>query len=263
MDTPILPRKRQKGVVYTNIYVLVRTSDNYPFYVGKANVVQRRWQQHRDNARNGRKGKLYTYIRKLWRVGDDFQAVCVQQVPDELWGTYEIETIRYYRELGCDLKNVAPGGISPEPTEESRRKISEALRGRPLSAEHRAKLSAAKKGRAPSNKGKKTGKPSPAKQPEARAKMSAALQGRKFTPEWLKKMSDAKKGKPPHNKGKRGVHGKRIYQIDPTTGEVLNVFDCLALAVEHIGRGSSGSLSECANGKRKTAYGYKWAYSLD
>ena len=59
------------------------------------------------------------------------------------------------------------------------------------------------------------------------------------------------------------IHGKRIYQIDPVSGEVLNVFDCLSLALEHIGRRSSGSLSECATGKRKTAYGYKWAYSLD
>ena len=173
------------------------------------------------------------------------------------------DTIRYYQELGYDLKNVAPGGIAPKPSEESNRKISEALRGRPLSAEHRAKLSAAKKGKAPHNKGKKTGQLSPTKSPEVRAKLSSALRGRKFTSEWLKKMSDAKKGKPPHNKGKRGVHGKRIYQIDPVTGEVLNVFDCIAFALEYVGGKSSGSLSECATGKRKTAYGYKWAYSLD
>lgn len=263
MDTPILPRKHQKGVIYTNIYILVRSSDVIPFYVGKANVVQRRWQQHRDNARNGHKGKLYTYIRKLWREGDDFRAVCVHEVPDEVWGIYEVETIRYYQELGYDLKNIAPGGIAPKPSEESNRKISEAMKGRPLSADHRAKLSAAKKGKPPHNKGKKTGQTSPSKRPEVRVKLSAALKGRKFTPEWLQKMSAAKKGKPPSNKGERGIHGKRIYQIDPVSGEVLNAFDCLSLALEYIGRKSSGSLSECATGKRKTAYGYRWAYSLD
>lgn len=247
----------------TYIYALVRNSDDCPFYVGKANVIERRRQQHKDNARLGHKGKLYTYIRKLWRIGDDFHAVCVCEAPFDAWNDYEVEAIRRYREMGYDLKNVAPGGIAPKPSEESNRKISEALTGRPLSAAHREKLSTSHLGKPTWNKGKKTGKPGPMQSPEVRAKVSATLKGRKFTPEWLQKMSDAKKGKPARNKGERGVHGKRIQQIDPVTGEVLNTFGCLALALEHIGRNSTGSLSECATGKRKTAYGYKWAYCLD
>lgn len=55
---------------------------------------------------------------------------------------------------------------------------------------------------------------------------------------------------------KRGVK-----QIDKDTDEVLNVFESISDAFDFLGKTSKGShISEVCEGKRKTAYGYKWEF---
>jgi len=144
--------------------------------------------------------------------------------------------------------------------EETRAKLSKALTGKKLSAEHKGKLSKAKIGKSPWNKGVETGQPSPISNEQTRAKVSERLRGRKFTPEWLEKMSIAKLGKEPANKGKTGLQGKKIEQLDLQTGEVIAVFTNGVLALQSVGGKSSGSLSQAANGTRRSAYGYGWRY---
>ena len=114
-------------------------------------------------------------------------------------------------------------------TEEHRRKISEALKGikgRPLSEEHRKKLSEAHKGKPTWNKGKKGLQASWIKgkhhSEESRKKMSEALKGRQawnkgksdyLSEESRKKMSESKKGEnnPFYGKHWKIVDGKRVY----------------------------------------------------
>ena len=53
---------------------------------------------------------------------------------------------------------------------------------------------------------------------------------------------------------------KAIYQIDKDTNEIINTFSCLKEALDFIGRKYKRSIEDVCNGKRSTAYGYKWRY---
>ena len=58
-------------------------------------------------------------------------------------------------------------------------------------------------------------------------------------------------------------NGKKIRQIDIQTGETVKIWDCVATACRAIsGRNDIQSrlISSVITGKKKTAYGYKWAY---
>lgn len=51
---------------------------------------------------------------------------------------------------------------------------------------------------------------------------------------------------------------KGVIQIDPYTGEVVNVFKSRCEAARFIGASNHSKISEAANGKRHVAYGYIW-----
>jgi hypothetical protein len=74
-----------------------------------------------------------------------------------------------------------------------------------MSQEARLKMSQAKKGYIPWNKGKK-GLYIPSA--ETRRKMSKAAKGRRFSDEHRKKISEANKGQIPWHKGKTGVYSE-------------------------------------------------------
>ena len=62
---------------------------------------------------------------------------------------------------------------------------------------------------------------------------------------------------------------KQIYQYDKKTNEYIQSFDSTVLAAKwcfenqkcaNLNSGVRSHIAECANGKRKSAYGYKWSY---
>lgn len=249
----------------TTIYILARKSDFVPFYIGKSNNPQKRLRQHIDNAREyKRKSLTYGYIRHLWNRGDDFIMFRLFEVPYYLWQCLEIIAIDMFIELGINLKNMSTGGRSPEMTEEIRAKISKSRMGITFSEKSREKMSIAKIGKPTWNKGIHTGRPSPMKQKYVREKVSEKLKDRVISDEWRKKISAATIGRIPANKGKRGLQGKRVLQIDAISGIVIKEFRNATLALLSLGANcKSGSISECATGKRKTAYGFAWRYCDD
>ena len=56
------------------------------------------------------------------------------------------------------------------------------------------------------------------------------------------------------------IEKKTIYQIDKDTNEIINTFSCLKEALDFIGKKYKRSIEDVCNGKRSTAYGYKWKY---
>ena len=49
--------------------------------------------------------------------------------------------------------------------------------------------------------------------------------------------------------------------IDIASGKHIKTFISLSVACEYVGKKSNFTgISECCNGKRKTAYGYKWKF---
>ena len=55
---------------------------------------------------------------------------------------------------------------------------------------------------------------------------------------------------------------KPIIQLDKNTEEILNIFPSITKAYDFLKKQHSGHIAEVCNGKRKTAYGYKWKYGI-
>ena len=168
--------------------------------------MQKRVSNHRERAILGIKTKLYDYIRWLWKNGDDFEIKKVFEVPLRHWEWFEITTIKLYREHGYKLTNLANGGRAPTCTPEFCQRMSERCKGRTFSLETLRRMSEAKKGKTPWNKGIKTGQISPMKNPEtvARAVATRRANGNYVTSEETReKMCKAKIGFIPWNKGMR------------------------------------------------------------
>lgn len=54
--------------------------------------------------------------------------------------------------------------------------------------------------------------------------------------------------------------GRCVVQLDKNTEEIINIFSTIGDANKFLNKQNSGHISEVCNGKRKTAYGYKWKY---
>ena len=160
------------------VYAFFR-KDGTPYYIGKG-------QGKRINESTGRRSKL---------PPKDRRKVLASGLTEPESFEYEIALIsllgRKDQGTGC-LRNLTDGGDGTSGavhSPETRAKLSAASKGRKLSAEARAKVSAA------------ASNPSP----ETRAKMSAALKGRKHSPEHRAKISAAVRNQSPETRAKRSA----------------------------------------------------------
>lgn len=55
---------------------------------------------------------------------------------------------------------------------------------------------------------------------------------------------------------------KYVMMLDKNTEEILKIFTSIADAYRFLNKQHSGHIADVCNGKRKTAYGYKWQYSV-
>lgn len=202
--------------IYGYVY-LIRNSVNGKCYVGQTTAtVARRWRAHQSNARNCN----MVMARALRKYGPDSFAVVelgrafsASELDD-----MEIRAI-WSHESDCSEfgYNTKPGGASSRHSPETRRKISEAQRGRKLSAEWRANLSAAKMGSNHMNA-------------EARAKVSAALKGKPLSEETKLKMSAVRKGRPKSDQHRAAISaGLKASGWKPSTEHVAK-FSAAGLA---------------------------------
>lgn len=174
--------------------------------------MHRRWNEHRSRLRRGL--HWLPYLQNCWtKYGEDAFAFEVLEgcEPDRMTAREQ-----WWIDHLAPVFNVAPraGSLAgyKRPfrplTPEHRAKISAAHKGKVVSAEHRARLRAAAERRKLSHPPKPEPPRRPLKgvplSPEHRAKISAALvgrkgatAGRKLTPEHRAKIAAAKIGKPP------------------------------------------------------------------
>ena len=116
-------------------------------------------------------------------------------------------------------------------TEETKQKLSEALKGRVISEESKIKISKALKGH---------------KSSELQKKQIAKTNSKRV---WSKESIDKMK------QSKKGQGSKKILCVE--TGVVFN---SVKEALAFIGRKVGSSISNVCNGKRKTTGGYHWKY---
>lgn len=154
------------------VYALCDPDSSFVRYVGITRQKPHdRLRDHIKTARNGGVVPVCIWIRGLLADGKRPVLHILECGAD--W-VREVEWIAHYRSIHDDLLNVSGGGQGGNLPQRVRDIIAEKNRGRPLSEEHRLKLSISHKGFQPTA--------------ETRAKLSAANKGRKHSDETKAKM---------------------------------------------------------------------------
>jgi len=215
----------------TSIYCL--EENNISFYIGKTTG-------------NWRK-RIHQKIH-----GEDIKYYEIDKVHNNDWKFWESYWIEQFKCWGFKLENKNNGGGGPSSyTEEQKQKmrkphakgtgnkISKALKGKKRTYEQRKKQSLAKMGKSLTF--------------EHKQNISKSNKGRKIT--WSHKISKALKNIP---KNYPNPNKKPIQQLD-LNGTLIKTFPSATDAGKHLNK-SGNSIADCASGRQKTAYGFKWKY---
>ena len=246
---------------------MIRNIVNGKMYIGQAIDIEcDRWKQHRAYL----KGGYHTnkHLQNDWnKYGEEnFEFSILLECEESQLNTYEeyyiFELMTYNPKVGY---NKTYGGNSGRPTEEYRKKLSEANKGRILSDGWRKKISEANKGKhlskehkrkiSEANKGENNpnyGKPL---SEEHKKKLSEAHKGKQHTEETKKKMSESRKGE-------NNPKSKTVVQIDLNTNEIINIYFSANEAARLTGFNQS-AISKCCRSEQKTHKGFKWMYLED
>ena len=272
------------------VYVHIAPNGKRYYGITKKEKVEKRW---------GKNGKGYQgnehFTRAINKYGwDNFEHIVIARgLTEEEAKWLEIELIREHDTTNPKYGyNITKGGDSnPMDNEESRKKMSESLKGennpnygKTLSEDTRKKLSEANKGKvlseetrrkiSESNKGKNNPMYGKTHTEGTRKKISENLKGKTHTEETRKKMSEAKKGENNPNygktfseehrrklseshKGKNSYNAKQVYCV-----ELDKCFDTIIEGAEYVGCNYQ-NISAVLRGERKTAGGFHWLYAKD
>lgn len=170
----------------------------------------------------------------------------------------EIDLIaKYNTQNPCFGYNLTAGGDGSSgytKTEETRRKLSVANKGKRRTEEQKARLIGNKY-----NLGNK-------RTEESKQKMSAALKGKRFSEEHKAKLSESHKERWRSEEAKTrqsetmNRYKKAVYQYS-ADGELIKVWDCLSAAMNGFRQKQrSTAISQCVAGRINSAYGYIWSY---
>lgn len=146
------------------------------------------------------------------------------------------------KKLSESLKGHPSYTLGMKFNEGTRRKISEALKGRPVSEETRRRISEAQKGKALSEEHYQN-LCKAMKNEETRHKMSEAQKGRKISEETRRKISETRNRKP-------------VAQFDKEMNFIAD-YPSICDAAKAID-GSKAHIAKCCTGQYKSAYGYIW-----
>ena len=116
----------------TTIYILKDPNTNEIRYVGKTINIKRRYYQHTNkNFQEKTKTYVANWILSLLK---NKQKPIIESIEQCLnWEEREVYWISYYKNLGCNLCNLAEGGkgcSGYKKTEEQKKKHSEAFKGK-------------------------------------------------------------------------------------------------------------------------------------
>lgn len=230
----------------------ITNSVNGKRYIGKSHYKceAARFKQHTKDLNNGRHHNSHLLASWVKYGKDAFLFEVIERCDDESADCCEIKWIAFYKATDpCFGYNMTHGGDSGVHTDETRLKISQANKGRVVTAEQRAKLSAAKKG-------KTFGKRDPA----VGRKISSALKGHAVSEGTRKKIGAANSGRVAGESQRAGLAvgwysgTKRVVCV--TDGKV---FDSLSSAASFYGVGN-GKVSQVCSGKRNHTKGLVFRY---
>lgn len=275
--TMILTKQVVEMSKYTSFIVYKHTSPSGKVYIG---ITQRTPNQRFQSNGYGYKSNEHFY-RAIKKYGwNNFKhEILYSGLSKEIACKIEIELIAKHNSTdGKYGYNIATGGEHPMLSEETKKKLSEAMKGRVVSEEERKKMSDRMKGQILSEETRR--KISEAKRghihsEETCRKLSEANKGRIHSEETRKKISEARKGQRPTEEMRRKnseAHKGRIHseeerrKISVSHGghpvmcvETGIVYESIHDAERRTGI-SNANVSAACHGKRKTAGGLHWKY---
>ena len=205
---------------------MIQNKVNGKIYIGQTiNIEGNRWKRHKSELRGGY--HVNKHLQRSWnKYGEEnFEFSVLLKCKESQLNTYEqyyiFELMAYEPGIGY---NNTYGGDSGRPTEESRKILSEAMKGKHHTEETKKKISETEKGKTLSE--------------ETRRKIGEA------------------------NKGKNNPKSKLVIQINPSTNEIINTYFGTREAARQTGFCQT-SISACCRGKQKKYKGYKWMYLED
>jgi group I intron endonuclease len=255
-------------------YIYMLTSPKGKIYIGQTiRPIKKRLEEHRLGQSSGCRG-IYNAIKKHgWENFEKDWYYC----PDEDLNKHEELMVEVLGTLSPYGYNLREGGgnygkvseeskqknreahIGKTPSETTKNKISEALRGEKCYMFGIPKCEESKQKNREANSGKnhpmygKTGE-------------NHYNYGKTHTEETKQKCREANMGEKNPNYGKIGDKNhksKRIYQYD-LDGIFIDSFGSCREAARYLNK-SMGSIGACARGnpRYKTAYNFKWSYIMD
>ncbi len=267
----------------TGIYKI--TSPTGKVYIGQSVNIKGRLSRYKTNNCK-HQVKLHTSIFKHGFKKHSFEVI--HELPKDIspvvLTAYEQLYIDLYRGCGVELMNIKEAGSNGKLSIETKRKISDALKGKPRpipNAETRLKMAEAKRGKVGNRKGTigLRGELNPLfgrKLPEdVILKMKATKKGMKLSDSHKAKLALRMMGDKNHNfkrvfseETKDKIRNKRKLQVNTNAKPVLQFdTDNKLIAEWSSGRAASKALnivksgiSNAVNGKIKTAGGFIWRY---
>jgi group I intron endonuclease len=226
------------------------TSPSGKIYIGQSIDIKRRFRYY-NNLKCKQQPKLYNSFLKYGVDAHKFEIIelCMQK--------YLNNMERYYQEKyntvnsGLNLLYVKSDHFSGGHSEESKKKISETLKGRPISENTRAALLLSNKTRVLSA--------------ESIEKFRKASTGKKFTQESKDKMSKARLGKKHsqetvQKKIDSSPNKKAVLQYDLNNNFIAE-HESVRAANRALGKSQRcTAINQMVAGDLKTAFGFKWRY---
>lgn len=238
-------------------------------YIGQTiRPIEERLGEHQQ-----KKSKCVAISNAIQKHGWDNFEKDWYECPDDDLDKHEELMIEVLGTLSPDGYNLKEGGSNGKPSEESKQKISEALRGEknpmygkigennPNSGKTRSEET--KQKMSDSTKGEKNHMYGKTASEETKQKMSESRFGKLLSAETKQKCRETKVGEknPMYGKtGKKHHNSKKVYQYD-LKGNIIGSFESGEEAARNLNKQSGSKISMCACGDRKSAYGFKWSYT--
>ena len=236
------------GVIYVRPNLI-----NGKKYVGQATDLKKRQNDWKCLTQKYA-GTLINRARKKYGI-DNFGFEILKECDDkelDYWEKYYIKELNTKAPYGYNLTDGGGGmsGYTYSHSEETKKRISESLKGHFVSKESKKKMSKAQNVCGEKNPfyGKRHSEKSKQKMSEAHKGKTTWMKGKHHTEESKKKISNS------HLK-------KEILQIDKKTNEVIKEFPSVREVQRQLGFNHT-NISKCCLNKPhfKTAYGYIWKY---
>ena len=263
------------------------------WYVGQTVRPEYRFKSHIILSENNDKSYFHKALRK-YSLENLVYCVLEDNVLRSNLNMREMDWIEYYDSYysGYNLTLGGGGSVSRICTEETKKKISDAKVGKPLSEQAKQRMSESRKGKPSPMQGKHhseetkkrlseiekgAGNPfygrhhteeTKKKISEAHKRENNGFYGRRHTEESKRKMSEAYKRRPRRPsilKGsKNGMYGKpapnrkKVIKYD-LNGNFIKEYDCIKDAIKE--NPKSSHLKDVCKGFRKQAGGFIWKYA--